>query len=199
MSLKVIGSIALLGMCSAVGLFGIYLRAAESNPPPRPVIVPARRPVLPPRPPIIPVGQIGQFAGLGAINPVPPLNLVGQIGQVGQLGSTGAVSAAQPANANGQFGQIGGIGGIGKFGGIGQQLDLAGKKVIGIEDGPAQVLVSAQAVPTPPAKDEFVNPKVEPGRVKWHPDFDTACKAAAKSGKPVFLFQMMGKLDDQFC
>jgi hypothetical protein len=49
------------------------------------------------------------------------------------------------------------------------------------------------------ANPSFVNPKVEPGKVKWHPDFATACKAAEKSGKPVLLFQMMGKLDDQFC
>ena len=46
---------------------------------------------------------------------------------------------------------------------------------------------------------EFVNPKVEAGRVHWHPSLAVACQAAKKSGKPVFLFQMMGKLDDQFC
>ncbi len=45
----------------------------------------------------------------------------------------------------------------------------------------------------------FVNPKVEPGKVKWHADFAAACEAAKKSAKPVLLFQMMGKLDDQFC
>jgi hypothetical protein len=45
----------------------------------------------------------------------------------------------------------------------------------------------------------FLNPKVEPGKVRWHPDFATARAASAKSGKPVLLFQMMGKLDDQFC
>ena len=43
------------------------------------------------------------------------------------------------------------------------------------------------------------NPKVEPGKVTWHATFATACAAAKKSGKPVVLFQMMGKLDDQFC
>jgi hypothetical protein len=98
-------------------------------------------------------------------------------------------------------GQIGQIGGVGKFGQFGQQFDLAGKKVIGIEDGPAQVLATRTSPPglAPPTTDGFVNPKVEPGKVKWHPDFDTACTAAAKSGKPVLLFQMMGKLDDQFC
>jgi hypothetical protein len=46
---------------------------------------------------------------------------------------------------------------------------------------------------------EFVNPKVQPGHVHWHPSFESACEAARKSGKPVLLFQMMGKLDDQFC
>ena len=47
--------------------------------------------------------------------------------------------------------------------------------------------------------DKFVNPKVQPGKVRWHKDFDAACAAASKSGKPVLLFQMMGKLDEQFC
>jgi hypothetical protein len=52
---------------------------------------------------------------------------------------------------------------------------------------------------TKAAAGDFVNPKVEPGKVKWHAGFEAACAAAAKSGKPVLLFQMMGKLDDQFC
>jgi hypothetical protein len=43
------------------------------------------------------------------------------------------------------------------------------------------------------------NPAVAPGKVKWHPDFETACQAAKKSGKPVLLFQMLGKLDQEFC
>jgi hypothetical protein len=43
------------------------------------------------------------------------------------------------------------------------------------------------------------NPKVEPGLVRWHPSFAAACAAAKKSGKPVLLFQMMGRLDEQFC
>jgi hypothetical protein len=42
------------------------------------------------------------------------------------------------------------------------------------------------------------NPKVRPGDVKWHPDFDAACAAATKSGRPVLLFQMMGNLDEAF-
>ncbi len=45
----------------------------------------------------------------------------------------------------------------------------------------------------------FVNPKVEPGKVTWHKDFDEACASSKLSGKPVLLFQMMGKLDDGFC
>ena len=43
------------------------------------------------------------------------------------------------------------------------------------------------------------NPKVQPGLVKWHPSFAAACAAAKQSKKPVLLFQMMGKLDEQFC
>jgi hypothetical protein len=46
---------------------------------------------------------------------------------------------------------------------------------------------------------ESESPKVKPGLVKWHANFADACTASKKSGKPVMLFQMMGKLDDQFC
>jgi hypothetical protein len=49
------------------------------------------------------------------------------------------------------------------------------------------------------AAPAFVNPKVAPGKVQWHESFAVACERSRKSGKPVLLFQMMGKLDDQFC
>jgi len=58
---------------------------------------------------------------------------------------------------------------------------------------------AALAARQPAAPQGFVNPKVEPGKVKWHASFDEARAAAVKSKKPVLLFQMMGKLDDQFC
>jgi hypothetical protein len=57
--------------------------------------------------------------------------------------------------------------------------------------------IKGSARPDTPAS--FVNPKVEPGKVRWHKSFDEARAASAKSGKPVLLFQMMGKLDDEFC
>jgi hypothetical protein len=60
---------------------------------------------------------------------------------------------------------------------------------------PASAVVQGGSSPAP----GFVNPKVQPGRVRWHPTFEAACEASRKSGKPVLLFQMMGKLDDQFC
>lgn len=44
-----------------------------------------------------------------------------------------------------------------------------------------------------------VNPHARPGRVRWHADFDAACAASRSSGKPVFLFHMMGRLDQKFC
>jgi hypothetical protein len=43
------------------------------------------------------------------------------------------------------------------------------------------------------------NPKVMPGKVVWHKSLEAACQASKLSGKPVLLFQMLGKLDDQFC
>lgn len=57
---------------------------------------------------------------------------------------------------------------------------------------------SSQARATRPA-DGFVNPKVQPGKVRWHANLKAASAAAARSKKPVLLFQMMGRLDDQFC
>jgi hypothetical protein len=66
-------------------------------------------------------------------------------------------------------------------------------------EAPAEKLV-ARTAPAPASADgRFVNPKVEPGKVRWHADLDAACKAARRSGKPVLLFQMMGKLDEKFC
>jgi hypothetical protein len=69
------------------------------------------------------------------------------------------------------------------------------KKVV-IEKPTAAVVAGSSSVAD--TKDP-ANPKVKPGDVKWHASFAEACKAAEKSGKPVLLFQMMGKLDDQFC
>lgn len=60
-----------------------------------------------------------------------------------------------------------------------------------------RVLARTGAAPAAPA--DFVNSKVEPGKVRWHADFAAACRAAAKSGKPVLLFHMMGRLDEKFC
>jgi hypothetical protein len=56
--------------------------------------------------------------------------------------------------------------------------------------------VEAAASRTAPAP---TSPKVAPGLVRWHPDLATAQAAAKSSGKPVLLFQMMGRLDDRFC
>jgi hypothetical protein len=69
------------------------------------------------------------------------------------------------------------------------------KRVI---ESPTKDVIAAKsgAASTPAA---FHNPKVEPGQVTWHPSFSAACEAARTSGKPVLLFQMMGKLDEQFC
>jgi hypothetical protein len=50
----------------------------------------------------------------------------------------------------------------------------------------------------PPAPPEE-NPRVEPGLVRWHPGFEAACRAAAASGKPVLLFDMLGRLDREHC
>jgi hypothetical protein len=43
------------------------------------------------------------------------------------------------------------------------------------------------------------NPTVKPGEVCWHSSFAEACEASARTHKPVLLFQLLGKLDYQFC
>jgi hypothetical protein len=50
-----------------------------------------------------------------------------------------------------------------------------------------------------PDRSGPVNPRVRPGRVRWHRDFAAARAAASRSGKPVLLFHMMGRLDEKFC
>ena len=68
----------------------------------------------------------------------------------------------------------------------------------GVIEPPTAGIVKNSA--TVESKDTtFVNPKVEPGAVKWHATLDDACKASAQSGKPVLLFQLMGNLDEKFC
>lgn len=59
------------------------------------------------------------------------------------------------------------------------------------EENPTKLLVRG----TTPAS----NPAVAPGKVRWHPSFAAAQAAAVRSGKPVLLFQMMGRLDQRFC
>jgi hypothetical protein len=58
---------------------------------------------------------------------------------------------------------------------------------------PTEKLVARTAEPSSD------NPKVQPGKVNWHPDLEAACQAAKQSGKPVLVFHMMGRLDDRFC
>jgi hypothetical protein len=71
-------------------------------------------------------------------------------------------------------------------------------KTVRIEK-PTSAILAHNTTPVPANGKAFVNPKVQPGEVRWHPSFELACETAKKSGKPVLLFQMMGKLDDQFC
>ena len=37
------------------------------------------------------------------------------------------------------------------------------------------------------------------GHVAWHPSYDDALAAAEQSGKPVLLFQLLGRLDEALC
>src|SRR5690348_3805366 len=71
----------------------------------------------------------------------------------------------------------------------------------GIE-APTKKILAGRTVPSssePGSASTFNNPKVQPGKVRWHKTFADACQAAKQSRKPVLLFQMMGKLDERFC
>lgn len=52
--------------------------------------------------------------------------------------------------------------------------------------------------PADPLAADAANPDAIPGLVRWHTDFDMACRAAQTSGKPVLLFQLLGRLDQRF-
>jgi hypothetical protein len=50
-----------------------------------------------------------------------------------------------------------------------------------------------------PSEELTRNPRVRPGLMPWHRSFEAACAASRSSGKPAFLFHMMGRLDQRFC
>ena len=62
-------------------------------------------------------------------------------------------------------------------------------------------LLSVNGAPVPLSQPggKWTNPRVQPGAVEWHEDFGAACEASKKSGRPVLLFQMLGRLDQEFC
>lgn len=59
------------------------------------------------------------------------------------------------------------------------------------------------AAPLAPETDDrtAATPRIpaKPGLVRWHEDRAAALAAAAESGRPVVVFQMMGDLDDELC
>jgi hypothetical protein len=93
-------------------------------------------------------------------------------------------SAAQPASAEEQR--------------VSSRAVLDGPKVAAIER-PARQVVESLSSNLPQSATQGDNPVVTPGLVHWHPSFDAACKASQMSGKPVLLFHLMGRLDQQFC
>jgi len=64
-----------------------------------------------------------------------------------------------------------------------------------IEFAAKNLVAETAPAPRPVATDDQT---VEPGKVKWHSSFADACNEAKKSGKPVLLFQMMGRLNQRF-
>lgn len=35
--------------------------------------------------------------------------------------------------------------------------------------------------------------------IRWHDSEEKALEAAAKSGKPILVFHLLGRLDEEFC
>lgn len=69
-----------------------------------------------------------------------------------------------------------------------------------LQKTPKTPLTPEKAARLPELEDETIKAdKVKPGRVEWHGTFQKAMAASARSGKPVFLFHLMGRLDDRFC
>jgi hypothetical protein len=211
MKLK-IGLLLVVALYCVLGLFGICLRGSEAEcqlhgmspshstdsllrePTSRPTSADLQAIQDAPVQVQVPQPIVGQFG-----QPIPDPVGQRQFGQFGgKFGGQFGQLIPNPVGQR-QFGQFGG-----KFGGLSGsqfvgQIDVTGTKHIAIEDGPIQVLATSEASAKPATNVGFVNPKVEPGKVKWHLDFDAACKSAADSGKPVLLFQLMGNLDDRFC
>ncbi len=77
-------------------------------------------------------------------------------------------------------------------------IELPIKKILANNRSENSQAQSAETQPVQTRGNHFNNPKVKAGNVEWHPDFEIACAAAGKSGKPVLLFQLMGRLDEQF-
>lgn len=79
------------------------------------------------------------------------------------------------------------------------QAALAGAAAAPVEATSPAVQPASTAEPAAVGDGQAAeNPSVAPGLVRWHTDFDQARAAADASGKPVLLFQMIGRLDQRF-
>lgn len=67
-----------------------------------------------------------------------------------------------------------------------------------VEFGAKRALEAAAVVEPSHEKAASTNELVAPGLVKWHADWDAAKAAAERSGKTILLFQLLGRLDQQF-
>jgi hypothetical protein len=74
---------------------------------------------------------------------------------------------------------------------------------VAVEQPVAAVIKNASPAVDQPAAvmkpQALNNPSVKPGLVCWHSSFAEACEASGRTHKPVLLFQLLGKLDHQFC
>jgi hypothetical protein len=69
----------------------------------------------------------------------------------------------------------------------------------GPEASVPETAAAAPAPAAPAASAAPASPKAAPGLVAWRADEAAAFAAARTSGRPVLVFQMFGRLDDEFC
>ena len=63
----------------------------------------------------------------------------------------------------------------------------------------ARILKSTDSPKAISASPSAAERSCSPGLVRWHSTYKEALQAAQQSGKPVLLFQLMGRLDQEFC
>ena len=85
--------------------------------------------------------------------------------------------------------------GLSTFNALGFKLEAEA----GVDYHSRAVAIPANQTPPVVSGQSINNVPAQAGKITWHNTFAKACAAAKQSGKPVLLFEMLGKLDEEFC